>query len=202
MEKEVVGNFLAAFEEAKEKFAQCNPEEMAAKSGASFKEGFFSLTYCGKEHLVIFPAGEVIGPEGERVLLSDKILILQYLAQADGTPPQGKWLTLRELPGGFSHAALFQKEAISPLLETFAGKREKFREALAKLGGKGAELGDYGGIIPVFPRVFLGVLFWEGDAEFPPSADILFDAASLHYLDTAALYVLGVNTALKLCRNA
>lgn len=200
MEKETKGNFLLAFQEAQQDFAARSPEEMAAKSGAVFREGCLNLNYCGRDYFVLFPAGEVIASDGEEVLLSDKVLILHYLTQADGALPQGKWLALEELPGGFSHLALFQKEALLPLAQTFGPRPELLLSAVRHLGGKEAPLGDYGGIIPAFPHLPLGVFLWKGDHDFPPAAGLLFDNSALHYLDTAGLYVLGVNTALKLCR--
>ena len=43
----------------------------------------------------------------------------------------------------------------------------------------------------LLPRVSVAVVYWAGDEELPPNAQVLFDAAASHYLTTDGLAVLG-----------
>jgi hypothetical protein len=48
-------------------------------------------------------------------------------------------------------------------------------KAAEKLGGRAIDAGDAGFEFAVFPRVPIQLILWEGDEEFPPEANILFD---------------------------
>jgi hypothetical protein len=45
--------------------------------------------------------------------------------------------------------------------------------------------------IPALPRVPVALLWWDGDDEFDPRADLLFDATASHHLTTDGCAVLG-----------
>ena len=48
------------------------------------------------------------------------------------------------------------------------------------------------------PKLPLAAVLWDGDEEFPPSSQILFDDVATTHLTTATLWVLGCEFADRL----
>jgi hypothetical protein len=48
----------------------------------------------------------------------------------------------------------------------------------------------------------MAVIYWRGDDEFSPNANVLFDASAGHYLSTDGLAVLGRELCSKILRQA
>ncbi|MEW6622732.1 MAG: DUF3786 domain-containing protein [Bacillota bacterium] len=204
MDAYIPGNYQGAISRSLEIFAKADPQDMVLGSGAVYDKTacLFRLRYCGQDIEVCYPSGDAwwLKPQRERISVKDQYLILLYLAQASGLPARNRWLTFLELPGGPHHYVPFIKEAIEPLLKAFGSEPEKAWAAARELGAQKAAMGDVGFVAPVFPKLHLGFVFWQGEDEFPSKANILFDEVSITYLDTASLYMLGINTSLKILK--
>ncbi|MCS7260455.1 MAG: DUF3786 domain-containing protein [Anaerolineae bacterium] len=118
-------------------------------------------------------------------------LILTYLANADGTPPAGRWIGFRELPGGMFYVQAFQSYSGGRLVRELPGGLIVFQHAAQRLGGQALALGSAAYAFEVLPRVWLAVVYWEGDEECPAQAQVLFDRNASHYLPTDGLAILG-----------
>ncbi|MGB9804045.1 DUF3786 domain-containing protein [Desulfofundulus sp.] len=197
-----MGTQLNALSKAVRNFVSLarEPEAVVLRTGASFdnQKKTFLLRYFGQIYEIDL-AGNVHkqGPPGV-VPYNDRTLILQYLCSASGLPPRGRWLSFLELPDGAHHHAPFHNEALIPLAKTFGTRLEDFHSIIRQLGGNPINMGDAGAEILALPKLPLAVVIWAGDEEFPPRANILFDAIAPTHLTTAALWVLGVELAHKL----
>ena len=69
-------------------------------------------------------------------------------------------------------------------MSIFGGCPEKLVEAGEKLGGQRADAGDWAVTVHIFPKVPVTFVLWEGDDEFPPSGNILFDSSAALHLET------------------
>ena len=58
--------------------------------------------------------------------------------------------------------------------------------------------GDASFILPAMPRIPLQYILWEGDDEFPPSVQLLFDSSVDRYLPLEDIVVLGQITTGRL----
>ena len=194
-------NPVNAYQEAVKKFTGLDPEDMAARSGAIYNRhsGLFEINYFGSPYMVN-TGGKVWRAERpeEDVPFNDRTLIVQYLSEAAGLPPRGRWLSFLELPDGAHHYAPLQTDAMLPLAEVFGKRPESFSEAALFYGGRPLDMGDYSFFMPVFPRLPLALILWEEDEEFSAKSNILFDSVSPAHLTTAALWVLGVELARKM----
>jgi hypothetical protein len=123
--------------------------------------------------------------------IATRILLLHYLIHADGTPLASRWIAFRNLPGGLGYDAAFQKRASQRLAHKFGRDRSAFEKAAQRLGAERLSFGDAAFLFRALPRVWLAVILYLADEEFPPGANVLFDAAASHYLPTEDLAVLG-----------
>ena len=118
-------------------------------------------------------------------------LILHYLIRADGSPLTGKWVGYKDIPGGLLYAGVFARRVTEPLVRKFGNSAISFGEIGKRFGGELKDVGDVSFILHAFPFTPLQYVLWEGDEEFPPSVQLLFDAAVDHYLSLEDIVVLG-----------
>ena len=187
-------NDIIAYQKAQEKLSKLNPEEVADKTGAKFnsEKSRFELNMMGKKHFISYPDGEIRTAEGKDVHFPINVLILHYLTEASGQPLEDKLISYREIPeGGEIYYGPFKRRAIDPLVKTFGERPKTLIEASKHLNGEIAEVGDYSVSIPVFPNIPVTFVIWEGDDEFPPSGNVLFDASVASYLSAEDLAFVG-----------
>jgi hypothetical protein len=116
------------------------------------------------------PAGGVDG--------SERILILRYLCEGNYLAPRGKQLSYHEVPWGTVYYRNFEGRCIKPLARSFGADLGTFRqimETTTELRAEPLGRGDAGYRFEFMSGLFISLLLWAGDDEFPPSAQILFD---------------------------
>ena len=203
MAKEDQKKYRDALEHAKREFTKRSLSKVLELSGAEpCGESGLVIRYGGKLYQVQYPEGEISPFEakehGDRVEITDRILILQYLTEVCGVQPSGRWISFRELPSGNNHYAAFKLEAMDPLAKRFGSSPAEFELACLNLGGKKLAMGDLAFAIPVFPRLQLTFILWLADEEWPARVNILFDATASMHLGTESLNVLGNNISEKI----
>ncbi len=189
------------YDKACKDFSQKNPVETAWKSQAQFdkEKSCFYLAFFTDKLLITYPDGEVkFQDRDEEMNITDKILVLHYLTNAQGVPITDRWIHFREIPGGNIYVDPFKGRAIYPFLKTFGSNPDGFEKAALSLGAKKRDMGDISFEIPVFPMVPVIYILWLGDEEMPPSANILFNEAAPSYLPTEDYAIIGGLTSGKL----
>lgn len=189
--------FSRRLEELRRAIRAMSPETLAANTGASLQqadrqEALFQLDLWYRPVLIRFP--ELVAREaGSGKELSDmnQALLMYYFSTADGTPLRQEWISFAELPDGRFYTRAFQSYTGMELGRYFASSQERFRSAALRLGGSPASLGTISFVFQALPRVPILTVFWEGDEDFPPSYQLLFDASASHYLPTDAYAILG-----------
>jgi hypothetical protein len=180
-------NLGVTLDKAVQELSQSDPRLVCLKSGVIYnrEQDSYILPYLNRKYIVNHSSGEVKPLQNEsEISLHQQILFLHYLASANGTPLTGEWITFKELPGGQFYVNPYQNRTIKPLLKYFGQNQKKFEEIALSLGGRPSTFGDCSIILYPFPRVPLVYVLWEGDQEFAPSANILYDSAAADYLPT------------------
>jgi len=120
------------------------------------------------------------------------ILILHYLTQrSKGLPTlANEWVSFKELSGIEGYYPTFRKRAIEPIIKKYGSQPERVLTVLDRLPAKRIKQGDMGVILEVFKGVPLLVMFWRGDEEFAPEANILFDKSIAQIFCTEDIIVL------------
>jgi len=122
------------------------------------------------------------------------------LTQAKGTPTSGAIISYKELPEGTNYFRSFSKRAIKPLVDHFGDSPDRLLDSAEKLGGSKADYGDVAVTVNAFSRVPITIVLWQGDEEFPPEGNIIFDSTISDYLTTEDINVLCEIIAWRLVR--
>jgi len=106
------------------------------------------------------------------------ILLLHYLSRRLRGLPRatGEWISFRQLDGGQVYYSVFRKRVLEPIIRKYGSNVPEF---LSKLRGRfkarETNQGDAGVILDVFEGIPVLITLWQGDEEFSPEANLLFD---------------------------
>lgn len=187
-------SFAPVLSELREAVAARSPAWLSALSGAEWDEAAAELRMAllGRAYRITWPELAICAQEGDDAPSSSvQGLLLFYLSLADGAEPAGAWFSFRELPDGWLYHQAFQSYTGHVLVQTLGDDVAAFAAAAQAAGGEETGLGDAGYAFQALPKVRLAMVFWQGDDEFGPEAQVLFDAASSHYLPIDGLAALG-----------
>ena len=170
-------------------------EQQCHKSGALYQEidsrKVITIKYLDQSYQITLPNIEIsLTDSEEKVPIRDKVLILHYLTSAKDNIAANKLITYRELPEGSNYSPTFSKRTIKPLVHHFGQEPQRLIDAAEKLGGHKADYGDVAVTINAFSQVPITLVLWQGDTEFAPEGNIIFDATISNYLPTEDITVL------------
>ena len=175
-----IDDYIAAKKIAVEALSKESADGIAKRSGFQQSDpDTFRVPFLDKVYLVGFPEFEFADDSGEleEIPIQEQVLILHYLMAENPTGPADKWISYREIPGASFYFSAFAKRAIDPLKKVFGQNTSALKITAERIHGKPLEVGDVGFEFRLFPGVPLQIILWEGDDEFPPEANILFDAS-------------------------
>lgn len=161
-----------------------DPLEAAERTGLVYREsgertGDFSLRLMGTEYRICFPLFKAFPLAGGPGLNPyEEILVLRYLCTGRYTESQGKQLSYNEIPWGKVYFRNFEGRCLKRLARTFGHNLKSFQhimETWTSLKPASLKTGDAGYRFEFINGLFLGITIWQGDEEFSPSAQILFD---------------------------
>jgi hypothetical protein len=188
-------NYQQSFDLACASLKAMDLEERAERAGALYrkrKDGEEVIVNLFSEpYHIRFPQVEFDCPSKKTVSLVSRALLLHYLVRADGSPLTGKWVGYKDIPGGLLYASVFARRVTEPLEKKFGRAAKSLADMGTKLGGRPGEIGDASLLIQALPCILMQYVIWEGDDEFPPNAQLLFDASVDHYLPLEDIVVLG-----------
>ena len=194
-----------AYKLAGEQLAKLDIEQQCRRSGSRYlvvdSKPVIVVEYLNQSYQITLPALEIslVGSKAE-VPIKDKILLLHYLTLAKGVPITNKLIAFKELPEGANYFPTFSKRSIEPLVKYFGQQPQRLIDVAGKLGGHKVDYGDVAVAITAFSRVPVTLVLWQGDEEFPPRGNILFDATISDYLSTYDITVLCENITWKLVK--
>lgn len=176
------------YEHYLEVYKNTDPVEISNRCNVPYdaEKQQFTISLMGVAYQVSWPEYAVchlddIGADGHKMSwypleekANAKILVLRYLTEGGAAPSTGKFLTYREIPWGEVYFKQFQGRCIFRLAFGFGGKLDKFREIMERVGARTISSGDAGYELEFMKGLFVRLILWAGDDEFPPSAQILF----------------------------
>lgn len=166
-----------------ELYQAADPAEISERTGVSYdadaKE--FFLQFMNKNYYISYPEFEIRkedeSDDSYHILLEfhkAKIFVLRFLTECRMLPAGGNYVTYRDIPDGELYFRQFQGRCIFRLQFGFGYKLNLFREGMEKLGAVPVNMGDVAYSFEFMKGLSMIFIFWEGDEEFQPSAQILF----------------------------
>ena len=158
-----------------QRFSRMNPEKAAGRLGIRWDGKEFYVNLLGKELAISHPGYAIRSIAGGEIpSVTAQTLLLRYLLESHDAAWLGTWKTFREMPWGETYWKSFSGRILSRAAFAFGGRLEAFRAAAEKMGAEPVPHGDAGYCFPLLGSCRMQLLLWEGDEDFPPSAQILY----------------------------
>ena len=156
-------------------FAAADPEQLSRTSGVPYEGNVFLLTMMGREIGVRWPEMTAVWRDnGNEVKANIRILCARRILEGRSVPFGGRMLSYVEMPWGNVYQKQFDGRCVKRLAFGFGNTPDRFAEACRALGGVPAGGGDASFDILFLDGLIVRLIIWEGDDEFPPSAQFLF----------------------------
>jgi hypothetical protein len=185
-----------AIEELRRKVASIDLAEAAERLGARFSGDKLTIRIFGKEFGV-----DAEGNLSSEVHINAYMVVpaLNYILNASGKPPLGRWITFRELAGGPERYAHFQQRCEKPLKRLADTYTDLFSDMLEIFDGK--ELvsqidSDVSIVLHPLPLFPILVCYWKPEDGLASSLNLYFDDAAEDNLDIESNYTMCEGVAL------
>lgn len=180
-----IDDYKQAMALSKEELSEKNIDIIAERSGSiihtdSEGAGALSLTFLNRELALSWPELDFsYSNSDEEVPIQQQVLTLHYLngcCSLKETKITGEWISFQDVPDGRFYISSFIKRAKDPMLKAF-GENPGLMVDLAEKAYETSPLhyGDSSVIVKALPLITVALVLWEGDEEFPPEGNILFD---------------------------
>ena len=159
-----------------EKFRQLQPENVLERlSGVTWDGKEFTLTLLGRAFAISHPDYAIRALDGGVLPpLPTQTFLLRYLLESRDVAWRGEWKTFREMPWGEMYITPYTGRVLTRAAFTLGTRVAKFRAAAEKMGAEPVPHGDAGFRFTLVGSYQMQILVWEGDEEFPPSAQVLY----------------------------
>ncbi|MBR6950963.1 MAG: DUF3786 domain-containing protein [Oscillospiraceae bacterium] len=156
-------------------FAFSDPESLSRSSGVPYEDGAFHMTLLGRELEIRWPDMTAMWKSnGEEARANVRILCARRILEGRAVSFGGRMLSYVEMPWGNVYQKQFDGRCVKRLAFGFGNSPDKFADACRGLNGIPANGGDAAFDILFLEGLIVRLTIWEGDDEFPPSAQILF----------------------------
>lgn len=155
-------------------FRDADPAELSAKSGVQSDNQVFTLSLLNRRISVTWPEAEFTLDDGSKPGDYTQILVLRRILEGSRTAFGGRMLAYSEMPWGPVYETQFRGRCIQRMAGTYGHNISGFDEACKALGGIPAKAGDTAYDLEFMQGLTVRLIMWEGDDEFPASAQILF----------------------------
>lgn len=157
-------------------FSKADPVEIAARlpevnwDGKAFNIGLLNRKFAisHPQYAIVALDGGVLPP------LPTQTFLLRYLLEGKSLPAKGGWLTFREMPWGELYIKPYTGRVLTRAAFTLGTRVAAFQKAAQAMGAQEVKSGDAGYLFPLVGQYAMQILVWEGDEEFPPSAQVLY----------------------------
>lgn len=176
-------NYTIAATAARAEFLKYDQDRMIRRFALDHDDERLYIAFYGTRYSINRETGEVLrcadgAPAGFNAVLS----IYDVLCYGkENAHLSGEWQTLSNLSPASNFGAS-GRNLFTRVLAQFSGRVEALRAACVALGGRTSTRADVGFEFSAFPFLPIVLQFWEGDEEFEPRMNFLFDANTLDYI--------------------
>ncbi len=175
-----------------EDLAHRPPEQAAEATGASWRDGVFSIDFFGAGYQVDPQARTIteLRRPAHRVSYQTGVVLVTTLSRALPVEPSGNMATPHELPGGSLFFNGPHAIVVDAIIERYGDDPQAMIESAKALGGEAVEAADVAVKLPALPKVDFYVLLWTADEEFTARAVVALDERVVHHLALDGVFAL------------
>ncbi len=156
-------------------FRSLNVAEAVERTGAKWDGKEFYVNLLGRAYAISHPDCVIRPVDGGALPpLPTQTFLLRYLLESKAVAAMGTWKTFREMPWGEMYYKPYSGRVLTRAAFTFGTRVGAFRSACEKMGAVKLSHGDAGYQFDLIGGYQMQILVWEGDDEFPPSAQVLY----------------------------
>lgn len=156
----------------------------------ALNDGKITLRVFGKEMELDGDCNLIVKETGAPSRPDDRILLLHYLKNEFAVKSADELISFRNLPGGQFYWNPFQSRSVKPLIGRIGNNLNFLRENLNRFDWEETAIKDFSAKIHVFGNVYVTLVYYLGDEEFPPDAELLFDSSIKHLFVTEDVAVI------------
>ena len=160
-----------------EQFRTMDPMEAARRTNTSWdgEKGVFHVVLMNFSYTISHPGCEIRRlVDGAVPPLPVQTFLLRYLLESKEVHWNGNWKTFREMPWGELYIKPYTGRVLTRAAFTFGFRTAAMKAACEKMGAEAVKHGDAGYRFDLIGGYQMQILIWEGDDEFPPSAQVLY----------------------------
>lgn len=173
------GNYKKLCDEWGEKFLHWDHEAMMSNLNMNtFDEEKIKLIYFGLPYSIDRKIGIIRNEANlyEEPDFNTQMAIYHLFFYSKEKPVNcGEWVPFRDVKGAGVFDAAYQRTVLTPFAQAFDGKLELLEKTGIEMGFEKMQYGDVSFLVHAFECIPLIYIFWDGDDEYPASANILFD---------------------------
>ena len=163
------------FAHYEEQFRALDPVEAAERTRVKWDGKEFYVNLLGREFAISHPDYAIRAlDEGKLPPLPTQTFLLRYLLESKAAAWAGEWKTFREMPWGEMYIKPYTGRVLTRAAFTFGTREAAIRAAAEQMGAVPIKHGDAGFQFALIGGYQMQILVWEGDEEFPPSAQVLY----------------------------
>lgn len=159
-------------------YEACDPEEISARTGLKYENGKFALNLVGTVYDISYPDFVVVDRASGNVLRNpyEEILLIHFLTEGVYVPSTEETIDYRGFQGGNLYYSKFKQRSLDRLSREFGANAAVLKNLLNVdgLAAKAVDGCDMGICVEFLEDLWVTLMIWEADDEFPASSQILF----------------------------
>lgn len=165
-----------------EEYQLSNPHEISIRTQIPYYDTIhaFRIRFLERLYEVTYPDFSIrrLDRQSDESPLDNniyaKIWLLRYLLEGDAVTTSGNMTSFRDIPSSDMYFPLFLSRCIRRLADSHGNSPDAFDRVIKYLYGVPATYGDRSCQFELLPGYSICLILWDGDSEYPPSAQILF----------------------------
>lgn len=184
-------NIILAMNELKGKISTIDLKARASQLGGTYNDGKITIQVLGKNFSVC-DNGEIQTAIHVNPWIT--LPVYTYLLIGGSTPLSGRWVPLRELPGGKDWYRLFGQRCEQPLKKVADDYPDLFDDLIRMFNGKQVEkhyASDISLVLYPLPKLPMLICYWYPEGKMNSELNLFFDDTAEDYLDLNSINSIG-----------
>ena len=159
-------------------YEACDPEEIAIRTGLTYENGKFALNLVGTVYDIGYPDFVVVDRASGNVLRNpyEEILLIHFMTEGVYAPSTEATIDYRGFQGGNLYYSKFKQRSLDRIAREFGENADILKKLtnVAGLAVKTVDGCDAGICVEFLNDLWVTLMIWESDDEFPANSQILF----------------------------